>query len=351
MSEKKVIRFFAVGASGMGMNHIRSIHQNPNTVLAAVCDKDPARLEVAKAETQCTALYTDYYEMLKKEQADAVLLCVPDDLHLPMTEAALAAGLDVLCEKPMALTVEECEAMRRAEKKYGKRLMIGQICRYTPAFIAAKKLVDQGEIGELFYVESEYAHDYSVARGADDWRVNPRREPFIGGGCHAVDLLRWIAGDPYELTAYSNHKCLTDWPVNDCTVSILRFPNNVLGKVFVSIGCKRDYTMRTVLYGTKGTIICNNTDTHLTVYKEGLKERDSLFADKRDYTVPVQLPIKVNNHNTSGELEAFIQSILNDTPVPTTAYDGERTVVVCVTAADSARMGKTLEIHYPKEEL
>ena len=59
----------------------------------------------------------------------------------------------------------------------------------------------------------------------------------------------------------------------------------------------------------------------------------------------------MNNHNTSGELEAFIQSILNDTPVPTTAYDGERTVVVCVTAADSARLGKTLEIHYPKEEL
>ena len=58
----------------------------------------------------------------------------------------------------------------------------------------------------------------------------------LGGGCHAVDLLRWIAGEMTEVSAYSNHKCLTDWPSNDCTIAIFKFPNDVVGKVFVSTG-------------------------------------------------------------------------------------------------------------------
>ncbi|MBQ6824170.1 MAG: Gfo/Idh/MocA family oxidoreductase [Clostridia bacterium] len=347
----KKVRFGAVGASGMGMAHIRSIAHHPSMELVAVCDKDPARLEVAKKEVVCPAYYTDWHDLINDPNVEAVVLCVPDRLHLEMTEAALKAGKQVLCEKPMALTVEECEQMRAAEKKYGQRLMIGQICRYAPAFQLAKKLVDRGEIGELYYVESEYAHDYAKARGADDWRVDPLREPFLGGGCHAVDLLRWIAGDPYEISAFANHKCLTDWPVNDCTVAIMRFPNEVLGKVFVSIGCKRDYTMRSCFYGTKGTIICDNTSNHITVFKAGMKEKDPLFAEKTDHTIPIQIPVKLANHNTYGELGDFAQCILEGKPVPTSAYDSERSVVVCLAAAESAKLGKNIEIHYPKEDL
>ena len=344
---KRKVKFGAVGASAMGLLHIQAIARHPEMELVAVCDKNPARLEIVKEKVDCPNLYTDWHDLIKNPEVEAVVLCIPDGLHMEMTEEALKAGKDVLCEKPMALTLEECEKMREAEKKYGHRLMIGQICRYTPAFILTKKLIEQGEIGELYFVESEYAHDYSVARGADDWRVDPRREPYIGGGCHAVDLLRWIAGDPYEITAYSNHKCLTDWPVNDCTISILRFPNDVLGKVFVSIGCKRDYTMRSVFYGTKGTIICDNKSTHISVYKTGLKDEDSLFAGKRDYTIPIKLPVEVDNHNTYGELESFAQCILKDEPVPTTSYDGECTVAVCVAAAESAASNKMVRIQYP----
>jgi predicted dehydrogenase len=66
-----------------------------------------------------------------------------------MTEAFLMAGKDVLCEKPMALTIEECEKMMEAEKKSGKTLMIGQVCRCTPAFVMAKKMIEEGKIGSL----------------------------------------------------------------------------------------------------------------------------------------------------------------------------------------------------------
>lgn len=347
MNERKV-KFGVVGLSVMGMFHAEAIHRSSKMELVAVCDKLPERVENAFKVTSVKKGYADWRELISDPEVEAVVLCVPDQLHVEMTVAALEAGKDVICEKPMALTVEECEEMRAAEKRTGKRLMIGQICRHTPAFKMTRELIEQGEIGELYYVESEYAHDYLESRGVDSWRVDSRREPYIGGGCHAVDLLRWIAGDPYEISAFANHKCLTEWPVNDCVVSILRFPNDVIGKVFVSIGCKRDYTMRSCFYGTKGTIICDNTSPYITIYKETLTGKDSLFKSaEQTHSTPIRLAVEIANHNTGGELESFADCIVNNTPVPTTSHDGECTVAVCVAATESAKLGKNIEIKYP----
>ena len=189
----------------------------------------------------------------------------------------------------------------------------------------------------LYFVESEYAHNYGEhARGYDDWRVCPEREGFIGGGCHAVDLLRWIAGDPTEVYAHANHKCLTDWPVNDCTIAIYKFPDNVMGKVFVSIGCRRDYTMRSVFYGTKGTIICDNTSPTITLY-EG-----------EDYATPKTIPVEINNHNVTAEIDAFITSLIDGKDILVGSVEGANTVTVCCATVESAKIGKPVDIVYPK---
>jgi predicted dehydrogenase len=348
------VNFAVIGCSPMGEWHMQAIATHTKMNLVALCDKDAVRLQECAERFDVAAAYTDYREMLKNEDVEAVVVCTPDFVHEEMTEAALKAGKHVMCEKPMALTMEECERMCTFEEKYGKKLMVGQICRYTHAFKLTKELIDKGEIGELYYVESEYAHDYFYSRGADDWRADPNhpREPYIGGGCHAVDLLRWIAGDPTEVTAYSNHKCLTGWPVNDATVSILKFPNDVIGKVFVSIGCKRDYTMRSVFYGTKGTIICDNTSSTMMIYKTGMEKNEDIFTRVAPYgseLSPISLSVTVGNHNSYGELEDFINAILEDKPTPTTAYDGASTVAVCLAAVESAKIGAPVKVKYPKK--
>ena len=130
----------------------------------------------------------------------------------------------------------------------------------------------------------------------------------------------------------------------------MRFPNDVIGKVFVSIGCKRNYTMRSCFYGTKGTIICDNTSNHLTIFKAELKEKAEVFGEyKQDFAIPIEIPIKLASHNTYGELGDFAESILNGEPVPTSAYDSERSVVVCLAAAQSAKEGRSIRIEYPAE--
>ena len=222
--------------------------------------------------------YLDFYEMIKDGGFDCVILGTPDQVHMDHSVAALEAGYHVICEKPLALTMEECEKIVEATRKSDRKFMTGQVCRKAPAFIKAKQLVEEGKIGELTFIESEYAHDYSYMNEAH-WRLDPvrLRHGVIGGGCHCIDLLRWIAGDPTEVYAHANHKCLTEWPVNDSTIAIYKFPSNVMGKVFASIGCRRNYTMRSVFYGTKGTIIVNNTDPYLELFLE--KIDGAPFAD------------------------------------------------------------------------
>ena len=329
-----------IGCCHMARLHMKGVLSKEGAELYAICDTLPSQIEEAQKEIDCTRTTTDWRTLVGDPAVDAVIIVTPDQYHREMTEAFLRAGKHVLCEKPMALTLADCESMMRAERESGRRLMIGQVCRCTPAFMMAKELVDAGRIGELVFVESEYAHNYNHARGVGDWRVVPERHAFIGGGCHAVDLLRWIAGDPSEVYALANHKIMTDWPVDDTSVALYRFPNGVPGKVFVSIGAKRDYTMRSVFYGTRGTIICDNTSPTLTLYEQN--------EEGEGFTEGQQLAVEVNNHNINAEVHLFIDAIRNGTPLPVSSYEGAATVAVCCATVESAAVGRPIEIRYPE---
>lgn len=342
----KKLNVGVISCSTMARMHMKAARDNAHTQLAMVCDVEQEKLVEAAAEFKVPKTCTDYREMLADPEIDLVVVCTPDQTHKEITLAALEAKKHVLCEKPMALTMDECHEMIAASRKAETKMMVGQICRYQKSFAEAKKLIEKGEIGELFFVESEYAHDYSKI--GHDWRLDPLRHGFLGGGCHAVDLLRWIAGDPEEIMAYSNHKMLKDWPTDDCTIAIMKFPNDVLGKVFVSTGCKRAYTMRSVFYGSKGTIIADTESPFMTLYKVGYKDENTLFDDVKGHThsIPISYPVKGKDHNTQGELEEFVDCILNDKPVKTTAVEGAKTVLVALAGVESTKTGVPTKIVY-----
>ena len=227
------------------------------------------------------------------------------------------------------------EEIIKAERESGAKFMVGQICRFTPAFEKAKEIISSGQIGEIYFAESEYAHDYGSF--LETWRAEPERHGVIGGGCHAVDLLRWLAGDPKEVFAYGTHRLLPQVPYDDATVAVLKFDDNTMGKVFVSTGCKRDYTMRTVIYGTRGTLICDNTSPTMTLFTV---EEDGMAHE------PQILDVQVNNHNAAREFETFAESILRRAPVLTDAREGAKTVEVCLSIIESANTGRPVHPDY-----
>ena len=117
----------------------------------------------------------------------------------------------------------------------------------------------------------------------------------------------------------------------------MKFPNDVIGKVFVSTGCKRNYTMRTLIYGTKGTIICDNTSPTMQLFTIG---EDQMAHD------PEIIEVEVNNHNAAAEFTVFADSILNGAPVATDATEGAKTVEVCLSIVESAKTGKPVNPNY-----
>ncbi len=347
----KRIKMGLIGCGAFGADfHVKFLTQTEDVQLLAICDINEEKLKETAEKYKISDYYTDYRELLKREDIEAVAVTCPDQLHCEISCAAMKSGKHVICEKPMALTVEDCCKMVETQKETGKKLMIGQSSRLTPGFVEAKRLVDAGVIGELFFVESEYTHDYEHVTGMDTWRADPLRHVVLGGACHAVDLLRWVAGNPYEVTAYSNKKMIKNLPTDDCTIAILRFPNDVIGKLFVSSGCKSPYSMATRFFGTKGTIVVNNTDPYITVHRgkvnTGMTVLDGAYDKDFENEVHIKYPVAVNNHNIGDEHRLFIDALLKDEPVPTGGDEGMATVVACRAIIQSADEKRTVTIEY-----
>lgn len=321
------IRTGVIGCSKMAQSHMKAVTACPEAELVAVCDIDRAKADAVGAMFPGVHVFYDAATLLAAD-LDAVIIVTPDRTHRELCETAIKRGLHVLCEKPLALTVEDCRAIVAAADASDKKFMVGQICRYTPGFVKAKELIDAGLIGRLTFVESEYAHDYKAILHPGTWRYDPLRNGVVGGGCHAIDLLRWIAGDIEEVTAYSTQS-RTDLPYDDTTVAIARFAGGTVGKVFVSISCKRDYTMRSVFYGTKGTILTDNTSPAMTLYRE----------DESGKLQKEIIPLDISSHNTIGEFAEFARIIRDDLPVRTCAREGAKTIEAAVAIVTSAERG------------
>ena len=319
-----------------GMSHVEGA-LSYGAEIGAICDSNEENLRFAGERYNIPEekRYTDYKNLLNNKDIDLVTIAVPDQLHKQLSCEFLHSGKHVLCEKPLALTREDLKDIVKAEDESGCKFMVGQICRFTPAFEKAKELISSGVIGDLYFVESEYAHDYMKL--VDTWRADPLRHGVIGGGCHAVDLLRWLAGDPQEVFAYGTHRLLPTVSYDDATVAVMKFNENLMGKVFVSTGCKRDYTMRTVIYGTKGTIICDNTSPTMTLFT----------VDEEGVTKEAQtIEIQVNNHNAAREFEVFARAIENNEAVITDAREGAKTVAVCLAIVESSKTGQPVKPDY-----
>ena len=329
-----------VGVIGLGMGalHLKGAIEG-GAEIALICDTNPEKLaktgeEYGIPEEKRTENWLD---IVNNKEINTVIIATPDQQHREQIEALLEAGKHIMCEKPLALTRDDIDAIVKAVKAHPEcKFMIGQICRFTPSFLKAKELIDAGRLGELYYVESEYAHDYQkmYENTPGHWRQDPVRHGVVGGGCHAVDLLRWLVGaDPTEVFAYGTHKLLKQYvPYDDATLAMMKFPGDIMGKVFVSTGCKRAYTMRTCIYGTKGTIVMDNSSPTLDFWE----------ADENGHgagSKPNVIEIEVNNHNAIREFASFRETLLNGAPLTMTVEEGAKTVAACLAIVESSEKG------------
>ncbi len=336
----------AVVGLGIGRSHAKAMARSGKACLKALCDTDIKKAEkLAEELGGGISVYDDYRKLIQNEKLDGVCIATPDHLHLEMVCDSLRAGLNVLCEKPLALHADECKQMIELSKETGKLLMVGQVCRVAPGFALAKRIIDEGVIGEIFFLESEYAHDYIDIVG---WRTDPiiKRHPVTGGGCHAVDLIRFLTGEEVcEAFSYSNHKMLPDWPCDDTTISVLKLGGDITAKVLVSTGCKRNYTMRTVVYGSKGTIIADNTSPSISLFTESFMG-ENRFMGKKMQDIEHKLPVSISSHNIDAEVSEFCDAVIYGREPSIPAEEGARTVAVCEAIIRSSESGIPEKVIY-----
>ena len=328
------VKFAVVGVGGFGKRHASTICCNPDAELVCICD---IRQSVAmqRADTYNCTYYTDYKEMLRDGGFDCVIVATGDQAHAEISVAALEAGYHVLCEKPLSLTREECLEVVRAARKSGKICAVGQSIRKAQAFITAREMIKEGKAGEIFSAELEYSHNYS--RLKPEWRRDKvkLRYPIIGGGCHVIDTLRWTLGeDPVEVIALSNHMVLTDWPVDDCTIALLKMPSGAIAKITCSIGIQRRYTCSATFCGTDGTIEADaKADCLLYHRKSATFDEDRTFEE-------IKIPIEdTETHKVEHEIAEMCRAVRFGEAVSCDALEGAKTVAVGLAIVESARLG------------
>ena len=193
-----------VGVVGVGIGHlhIRGYAQCPEAQVVAVCDVNQERARRVAAEFDVPHVFTDYDQMLECNGIDAVSVCTPNYLHAPMTIAAFEAGKHVICEKPLAMTPSDGEAMVAAGKKAGRLFMTAFNNRFRGDTQVLKKFIEKGELGDIYYAKTGWIRRKGIP-GMGSWFTTKSKSgggPLIDIGVHVLDLALWLMDNPKAVT-------------------------------------------------------------------------------------------------------------------------------------------------------
>jgi predicted dehydrogenase len=190
------VGFGVIGTGVWGETHLKAYASAPHVRLVAVCDKDEPRGRARANQYGAESFTTDYRELLAHPDLQAVSVVTPDFLHREIAVAALEAGKHVLIEKPMATTVEDCQAMMDAAKAHGVTLMVDFHNRFNPAFVALKNAIVAGQMGEPQMMSLRLNDTIFVPTEMLSWSADSSVLWFLGS--HSLDLVRWLFDDEVE---------------------------------------------------------------------------------------------------------------------------------------------------------
>jgi len=242
----------AVIGLGIGKQHVRVLHEMQGVELVAVADlKDEAVAEVAAQLPAHT--YHSGAELLDKEQLDFVCVCTPPRSHLALTQQAASRGAHVFCEKPMAPTLADCDAMIAACKQHGVKLMIGQKKRFHPFFQWVKQKT-AAELGPIRWACVRYACGRVPMPWF--WHEQDGGGPLLENSVHAMDLLRFLVGDVARVCAEGANLFNEQWaPQLDAAAVTLRFCNGAIASVACGQTWEWGFGGENTVLATEGAVI------------------------------------------------------------------------------------------------
>ncbi len=267
------VRVAIIGAGTVARdNQLPAYAKCQDAEVAAVCDMDHARASALAKQFDIPRIYTDMQELLADKEIDAVSICTGNSTHESIVTACARAGKHILCEKPMAVSVEQAQRMQDEVEKAGVIFMMAFVNRYRQESRIIREFVDQGKLGDIYHARCGWIRRRGTPRG---WFTDVKKSgggPVIDIGVHVIDLTWYMMGKPRPISVSGvvhhrignyHTRCVSSWiageqsdmPVTteDSATALIRFENQVSMSVDVSWAINgREQDMFSEIYGSRG---------------------------------------------------------------------------------------------------
>ena len=349
-----MIKAAIIGNGGIAHCHANGYKELTDRVqIVACCDIVEEKAKKFAEEYDIPNYYTDCKEMLAKEDIDIVSVCTWNSAHAPCTIAALEAGCNVICEKPMAMNADEAEQMKAAAEKAGKLLMVGFVRRHGSDAIDAKALVENGDLGEVYYAKATYLRRCGCPGGWFGDKTFSGGGPLIDLGVHVIDLTRYVMGNPKPVTVFGftsdkigarDHIKTTGWEsetkvekpvfnVEDLATAMIKFDNGAMLQVETSFNLnKKEGEGNLEFFGNKAGLTLEPFELH-TEYANNLADISIRGKHNFDFT-----------RDFNREMKNFVDAVEGKAECKATAEDGVMLMKIIDAVYESARTGKSVDI-------
>lgn len=293
--------------------------------IVATCDVNADKAKKAQRDWEAEASYTNHEDLLARKDIHAVSICLPHNLHAPVAVKAAKAGKHILCEKPIATSLEEADKMIAAAGRARVKLMIGQSERFDTAILKVKELLNDDGIGRIFLVRATF--EYYPEMGHRKWMTEGKAAGggvLINVGSHKIDLVRHLTGEAGQICAFAS-KNRPDFNVEDSASVILKFKNGAIGEISVSFAVKNIFKLRSGLwlFGSKGTI-------------EVSKDEVIIYSEKHKPTGAFHYS-SCRGDGIREEIKQFVNCIIENRPSPVSGEEGKKSLAVTLAAYRSIR--------------
>ncbi len=326
-----------LGVGEMGRRHAENLRRLvPEARLLAVADVAADRARQAASDLEVEQSFGTLAEMLACKDIRAVVIATPDKFHAQAIVDAAAAGKDILCEKPLATNLADAHMALNAVAKAGVRLQIGFMRRYDPAYDAAMKRVEAGEIGEPVVFKS-------VGRDKDmppiaSYQSNVNGMLFYSNTIHDCDVARWLMRDEVvETHAYTTVAIRPEVAqYGDVVASVvnLKYAKGAIGNVESYVQALYGYDVRTEVVGSKGSVFIGSLEKTPAVF---------LSADGGRHVLADHFLSRFADAYVA-EMQDFVHNMLHDRPPRVTGEDGLKALGIAVAAERSHVQGKPCKV-------
>jgi myo-inositol 2-dehydrogenase / D-chiro-inositol 1-dehydrogenase len=342
------VRVGIVGSAFSSNIHAEAFAEIPEAELVAACSPNRKHVEAFAGKWKIPAVYTDYRKLVESKNVDAVVVGIPNDLHRAVVTAAADAGKHIILEKPIAHTLEDADAMVKAVKKRKVKLMYAETICFSPKYARARKLVEEGAIGELYMVKQGEKHSGPHS----DWFYDVERSgggSIMDMGCHGIEWARWMFGKPKPKSVVAHcqrvlHTARTRG--EDNSVIILEFEGGGIAVIEDSWAKHGGMDDRTELYGTEGVIYCDllHGSSMETYSAKGYGYAVEKAGETKGWTFTVFE--EAHLYGFPHEMRHFIRCILDDETPMETGDDGRATLEIIYAAYESAGTGRRITWPY-----